>query len=86
MRQNLRRYVYTGHMRVTCKDGRTIEAVQPHLRGGKREPLTEQELEAKFLANVQFGGWPAPRAHAVLETCRALLDAPDMSGLAALRE
>ncbi len=77
---------YTGHMRVTCKDGRTVEAIQPHLRGGKREPLTQRELEAKFLANVQFGGLPPSRASALLETCRGLFAAPDMRSLGALRD
>ncbi len=76
---------YTGHLRVTCKDGRVLEAVQPHLRGGKREPLGAQELEAKFLANTAYGGLPQGAAPKLLATCRGLFDAPGMSGLAELR-
>ncbi len=48
---------YTGHLRVTLRDGRVAEHRQRHLRGGRREPLTDAELDAKFEANARFGGW-----------------------------
>jgi 2-methylcitrate dehydratase PrpD len=53
---------YTGHVRVTLRDGRVLEERQPHLRGGHREPLTRAELEEKFRANCVAGGWPPERA------------------------
>ena len=31
---------YTGHVRMTLKDGRVFEERQPHIRGGAHEPLS----------------------------------------------
>ncbi len=47
---------YTGRIRVTLRDGSTIETRKGHLRGGAREPLSEADINAKFLDNVRFGG------------------------------
>jgi len=53
---------YTGHVKMTLKDGRVFEERQPHIRGGVHEPLAREELERKFRANAAYGGWPAPLA------------------------
>ena len=53
---------YTGHVRMTLKDGRVFEERQPHIRGGVHEPLAPGELERKFRGNAAYGGWPAPLA------------------------
>jgi 2-methylcitrate dehydratase PrpD len=74
---------YSGHIRVTLRDGRRIAVDQPHMRGGAREPLTLDQIEAKFRANIAYGGWPAERGAALLAYLRALPGAADMSGLAA---
>jgi 2-methylcitrate dehydratase PrpD len=74
---------YSGHIRVTLRDGNTIAIDQPHMRGGQREPLTLAEIEAKYRANVAYGGWPAARGEALLASLRALPQAPDMAGFAA---
>ncbi len=76
---------YTGHIRLTLRDGTVREAHQPHLRGGAREPLTREEIRAKFHANAAFGGWPRERADALEAFCAALFDQPDLSGLKAFR-
>lgn len=47
---------YTGRIRVTLRDGSTIETRKGHMRGGAREPLSEADIDAKFLDNVRFGG------------------------------
>jgi 2-methylcitrate dehydratase PrpD len=47
---------FTGHLLVTLRDGATLELQQPHLRGGAREPLSDQDVAAKFADNVRFGG------------------------------
>jgi hypothetical protein len=62
-----------------------VEAEQPYLRGGKHAPLTAQELEAKFLANADFGGISHGAALAIADVCRTLFDAPDFTRLALLR-
>lgn len=72
---------YTGHLKVTCRDGRVLESVQPHLRGGRHEPLAEAELAAKFRANAAHGGWDADRAAALEAACRAIFDDDDLEAL-----
>ena len=43
---------FTGHLRATLADGRTIEERQPHFRGGAQEPLGADEIAAKYAANA----------------------------------
>jgi hypothetical protein len=53
---------FSGHIRATLKDGTVREVRKPHMRGGAHEPLTDDEIKAKFLDNLQFGGWDARRS------------------------
>ena len=76
---------YSGHIHVTLDDGEVIELRQPHMRGGVREPLTEEHITAKFYSNAAFGGWSEERARALLDYCRDLASHDDMSGLKAFR-
>jgi 2-methylcitrate dehydratase PrpD len=48
---------YTGHIRMTLKDGSVVEERQPHIRGGVHDPLTAEEIADKFRRNCAFGGW-----------------------------
>ena len=74
---------FTGHVRMTLKDGRVFEERQPHIRGGAREPLSRADIENKFLGNCDFGGWPRARAESFLKTVPRFFDGP--IDLAALR-
>lgn len=74
---------YSGHIRVTLKSGERIAIDQPHMRGGVREPLTRDEIVAKFHGNVAHGGWSRARAEALLGWIEGLAEAPDLSGMAA---
>ena len=65
---------FTGHIRATLRDGRTVEERQPHLRGGAHEPLTRRDIEEKFVLNAQHGGWDAGRIEAALELARTVFD------------
>jgi 2-methylcitrate dehydratase PrpD len=67
---------YTGHVRVRLADGRVLEERQPHLRGGRNEPLTRDDIEEKFLANCARGGWPEARARQWLAFARRAFDGP----------
>jgi 2-methylcitrate dehydratase PrpD len=67
---------FTGHLRATLADGRTIEERQPHFRGGAQEPLSAEEIAAKYAANAAYGGWSAARRDAAGETLRHLFDGP----------
>lgn len=76
---------YSGHIRVTFADGTVTELRQPHMRGGRKEPLTREQLVAKFRANIAYGGWPAEVGEELLDFCLSLAEAPDLSGLANFR-
>jgi 2-methylcitrate dehydratase PrpD len=79
---------FTGHIRVTLRDGTVIEERQPHMRGGAKEPLTRADIQDKFLLNAGHGGWTAARATEALQTIGALFDGRAFDGhveLTALR-
>ena len=58
---------FTGHVRLVYNDGRIEEAEQGFMRGGADAPLTRQEIEDKFRANVAFGG--CDHAEHLLDVC-----------------
>lgn len=76
---------YTGHIKATLTDGTVREVRQPHLRGGRREPLTTDDLRTKFRANCAFGGWSRERTAALERFCAGMFDAADLSGLRGFR-
>ncbi|TNC63601.1 MmgE/PrpD family protein [Rubellimicrobium roseum] len=61
---------FTGHVRITYSDGRVLEAERDHMRGGAVEPLSPEEIDAKFAANVAFGG--SSEAARLLEVCNRI--------------
>jgi 2-methylcitrate dehydratase PrpD len=67
---------FTGHLRVTLREGTVHELRQPHLRGGAHEPLTREAIEAKFFANAAYGGWSHERASEVRDALRRCFDGP----------
>src|SRR5207244_3735163 len=72
---------YTGHVKMTLRDGRVFEERQPHIRGGVHEPLTREDIERKFRSNARYGGWDAERAEQFLQFARKAFDKPvDLSG------
>src|SRR5262245_44041664 len=75
---------FTGHVEVRLADGGCVEERQPHMRGGAHEPLSQAELEEKFLANTRLGGWSEAQASAALAAMRSLWQAPRLE-LGALR-
>jgi 2-methylcitrate dehydratase PrpD len=50
---------FSGHLCATLTDGTSREMRQPYMRGGARQPLTTEEIEAKFMDNSRHGGWSA---------------------------
>ena len=65
---------FTGHIRLTLRDGTVIEERQPYMRGGAQEPLSRADIEAKFLLNAKHGGWSDARAAAALQFCTKLFE------------
>lgn len=76
---------YSGHTRVTFRDGSVREWRQPHFRGGVKEPLTRDELIKKFRGNIAYGGLSVDYGEALLQFCLTIVDAADLSGLARFR-
>lgn len=73
---------YTGHVRMTLKDGRVFEQRQPHIRGGVQEPLSRAEIEDKFRSNCAFGGWTAAQMDAFLAAApQVFAGAPNLQAL-----
>ena len=67
---------YTGHVRMTLKDGRVFEERQPHIRGGVHEPLSREDIDRKFRANAAYGSWPAPLAERFLDFAKGAFRGP----------
>ena len=64
---------YTGHVRMTLKDGSVLEERQGHIRGGAQEPLSRAEIEDKFRLNAKFGGWNDAQMAAFLQAAPGVL-------------
>jgi 2-methylcitrate dehydratase PrpD len=76
---------FTGHIRAVMQDGTVAEVRQGHMRGGARAPLSDGEVEAKFLDNAEYGGWSHDQAVAVRDALAGLFRAGSLVGLAGCR-
>ena len=63
---------FTGHIKMTLKDGRVFEERQPHIRGGVHDPLSREDIERKFRGNVAYGGWSDARADQFLQFAKTV--------------
>ncbi len=76
---------FTGHLRATLKDGSRREIRRPYMRGGVHAPLSQEELDAKFMDNVLYGGWRSERGERVRRLSRELFGQPGLAALAEFR-
>jgi 2-methylcitrate dehydratase PrpD len=76
---------FSGHLRVTLKDGSTREYRQPHLRGGAQAPLSVAELETKFMDNARSGGWDRSLADRLRQLSRDVFNLPRLTVLEEFR-
>ena len=67
---------FTGHLRVTLRNGEVREARQGHFRGGVDEPLSFDDLVKKFRANCTYGGLNASQTEEMLRQLTQLLRVP----------
>jgi 2-methylcitrate dehydratase PrpD len=77
---------FTGHLRALLKDGTRKEYRQPYIRGGVEEPLSDSELESKFMENARYGGWTSEMAHRLLAVSRTLFTQPTLEVLRGFRQ
>ena len=67
---------FTGHVRVSLKDGSVHEHRQGYFKGGVDHPLSDADLRHKFLANCQHGGLAPVAAQAWAGRLEGLFDRP----------
>ena len=77
---------FTGHLRALLKDGTRREYRQPFIRGGVESPLSDSELESKFMENARYGGWTAEVAARLLAVSRTLFAQPTLEPLRDFRQ
>ena len=71
---------FKGAVRVTLIDGRVIEEVEEYNRGSAENPMTDEELRAKFDDNAS-GFLPAAERDALASTIARTEQLPDVRGL-----
>ena len=76
---------FTGHLRAILANGKQVEFRQPGMRGGADAPLSQEELEAKFVQNAVFGGWSVSAADRLLSVSRRLFSEPTLEALKEFR-
>jgi 2-methylcitrate dehydratase PrpD len=76
---------FTGHLRATLADGSVVEERQPHMRGGVHDPLSTEELQAKFVDNARYGGWDRGRADTLRAWADSAFQDASVSGVAVFR-
>ena len=76
---------FTGHLRATLRDGSRREIGRPYMRGGVHAPLSQEELDAKFMDNVLYGGWRREQGERYQRLSRDLFDQPALGSLAEFR-
>jgi 2-methylcitrate dehydratase PrpD len=74
---------FPARVTITLKDGRRLQEVRYYPKGDPQDPMTPEEIEDKFRANVAHGYSDAEAAH-ILHLIRTLPDAPHIDELAAL--
>ena len=55
------------------------------MRGGAHEPLPAEELDAKFMDNVVYGGWPRERGERFRRMSCDLFSQPTLDALTEFR-
>lgn len=76
---------FTGHLRATLKDGSVREVRRPYMRGGIHAPLSQSELEEKFMNNVFYGGWERSQGDRFKEVARNLFSHADLAAITEFR-
>ena len=66
---------FTGHLRVTLRNGEIRDARQGYFRGGVEAPMSFDELANKFRANCVYGGLTQSQSKAILEKLSCLVRA-----------
>ncbi len=74
----------TSILDIKLKDGRTISGRADFAKGSPADPMSFEEVSAKFLDCATFAKWPDEKAKGIIETVRKLEDLTDSRKLTAL--
>jgi 2-methylcitrate dehydratase PrpD len=69
---------------IHLRDGRTISGRADFGKGSPSNPMSYDEVAAKFLDCAAFAKWPGDKAKTIVEVVRRLESVPDVRSLAAL--
>lgn len=69
---------------IRMKDGRTISGRADFGKGSPADPMSFDEVAAKFLDCGAFAKWPVAKARAIVEAVRKLESMPDIRALTGL--
>jgi len=69
---------FTGHLKLTLDDGTVHEHRQDFFKGGAEHPLSDADLQHKYLANCAHGGMSRADADALRLALSRLLDRPQI--------
>jgi 2-methylcitrate dehydratase PrpD len=75
---------FTGHLRITLRNGEVHEHSQGYFKGGVDYPMSDADLQQKFLANCRYGKVSDVQAQTLLRQLSSVFRAGtvDLSGLA----
>jgi len=74
----------TSILKITLKDGKVITGTAAFGKGSPANPMTFDEVAAKFRGCAEYADWPEGKTENIIAFVRALEDAPDMSALTPL--
>jgi len=66
------------------KDGRTISGRADFAKGSPSNPMSYDEVAAKFVDCATYAKWPESKSRAIVAMVRKLEDVPDVGALTKL--
>ena len=74
----------TSLLKIHLKDGRVIAGRADFGKGSPANPMTFEEVAAKFRACAEYAGWPNVKTEKIIAFIKAMDSAPDVSVLSPL--
>jgi 2-methylcitrate dehydratase PrpD len=74
----------TSIIKIHLKDGRQINGRAQFAKGSPANPMTREDVEAKFRGCAQYAGWPEDKTDKIVSVVRTLETLPNINSLTAL--
>ena len=68
-------------IRIDMKDGRVLSARTEPAKGSPKNPMTYDEVAAKFRTNAEFARWPTRKTETIIALVKSLENAPTLAAL-----